>query len=85
MKLLNKLRPHSPIYSADIARERLQIIIAHERKKRSSSDYLPSMHEDILNVIRKYVHVKPDNVTVHITSEESTSILELNIILPEKE
>ena len=41
--------------SASLAKERLQIIVAHERSKRGTPDYLPQLKQDILDVIRKYV------------------------------
>ena len=49
--LLKKGKPNT----AAVAKERLQIIVAHERRKRSQPDYLPMMQQEILQVIRKYV------------------------------
>lgn len=69
--------------SAAIAKERLQIIVAHERNKRNQPDYLPQLQQEILEVIRKYVEVDQDDVEVAMDSNGNCSVLELNITLPE--
>jgi cell division topological specificity factor len=68
--------------SASIAKERLQIIVAHERNKRSQPDYLPKMQQEILDVIRKYVSVDQEDVDVQVDQNGGCSVLELNITLP---
>ena len=50
--------------TAKLAMERLQIIVAHERTSRSGPDYLPQLKQVILGVIRKYVEIDPDLVSV---------------------
>ncbi len=72
-----------PKASASIAKERLQIIVAHERTTRTQPDYLPSMQREILEVIRKYVPIAEDDVQVQLENSEECSVLELNITLPE--
>ena len=69
--------------TASIARERLQIIVAHERGKREHPDYLPQLQQEILAVIRKYISVGDDQVQVQLDKNDDCSILELNITLPE--
>ena len=69
--------------TASIAKERLQIIVAHERGKREQPDYLPELQKEILEVIRKYVPVAQDQVQVQLDKNEDCSILELNVTLPE--
>ncbi len=69
--------------TASIAKERLQIIVAHERGKREQPDYLPQLQEEILAVIRKYVMVGDDQVHVQLDKNDDCSILELNVTLPE--
>ena len=70
--------------SASIAKERLQIIVAHERSARSQPDYLPAMQQEIMAVIRKYVTIADDDVQVQLDNSDDCSVLELNITLPEK-
>jgi cell division topological specificity factor len=69
--------------SASVAKERLQILVAHDRAARGRPSYLPKLEQEILAVIRKYVEVDTDAVSVTYEQEESHEILELNIVLPE--
>jgi cell division topological specificity factor len=71
-----------PPESAKCAKERLQIIIAHERGERDKPDYLSAMQRDILEVIAKYVQVKTEDVKIELDRQEGCSILELNVTLP---
>lgn len=68
--------------SAALAKERLQILVAHDRRGGGPS-YLPQLQRDLLKVIRKYVAVDNDAVSVHVESDGDQEILELNIVLPE--
>jgi cell division topological specificity factor len=70
--------------TAAIAKERLQIIVAHERRQNNSPDYLPMLQQELLEVIAKYVKVKQDQVQVSFQNAGDCSILELNITLPEE-
>ncbi|MBB66381.1 cell division topological specificity factor MinE [Alteromonas sp. KS69] len=69
--------------TAAMAKERLQIIVAHERRKRTEPDYLPMMQQEIIQVIRKYVSIADDQVSVQLESSDDCSVLELNVTLPE--
>ena len=70
--------------SANTAKERLQIIVAHERRKRNSPDYLPQLERDILEVIRKYVDISPEQIAVSLEKrDDELSVLELNVTLPD--
>ncbi|KZY66458.1 cell division topological specificity factor [Oleiphilus sp. HI0071] len=69
--------------TASIAKERLQIIVAHERGQREQPDYLPMLQQEILEVIRKYVSVNQDQVQVMLDKNDDCSVLELNVTLPE--
>lgn len=69
--------------SASIAKERLQIIVAHERNKRMQPDYLPALQKEIMEVIRKYVDIDMEQVEVHLDNNGNCSVLELNVTLPE--
>ena len=71
--------------SASIARERLQIIVAHERTGQHTPDYLPAMKQDILAVVRKYVNVEQEHISFSFESQQEVSILELNVTLPEEQ
>ena len=74
------LRPRKE-NTARVAKERLQIIVAHERSTRGGPDYLPQLKQDLLDVIRKYVEISPDQVSVQLDKKDDLSVLELNIML----
>jgi cell division topological specificity factor len=70
--------------TASVAKERLQIVVAHERNKRNAPDYLPLLQQEILQVIRKYVDIDQDQIAVQIDNSNNCSVLELNITLPDR-
>ncbi len=71
--------------SASVAKERLQIIISHERAQRSTPDYLPKLQEEILAVIAKYVPIDREQVVVNLDrAGDNSAVLELNITMPEE-
>jgi cell division topological specificity factor len=69
--------------SASIAKERLQILVAHDRAARDRPSYLPKLQQEILAVIRKYVEVDMNAVSVNYEQEDDQEVLELNIVLPD--
>lgn len=71
--------------TAVLAKERLQIILAHERAGRGSSapDYMPALQEELLAVIAKYIHVDRDSLKVQLEKHGEYEVLELNITLPD--
>lgn len=70
--------------TASKAKDRLQIILAHERSDRKAPDYLPQMREDILKVISKYVDIDPEQLTLSIDEDNGFEVLELNLPLDSK-
>jgi cell division topological specificity factor len=70
--------------SASVAKDRLQIIVAHERSKRHQPDYLPRMQQEIIDVIRKYVQIGDEDVQIQLENTDDYSVLELNVTLPEQ-
>lgn len=84
MSIFDFLLARKKVTSASIAKERLQIIVAHERGNRNQPDYLPALQEELIAVIRKYVHIDQDQVQVALENQGTCSILELNITLPER-
>ncbi len=82
MRLLDLFRT-SRKGTASVAKERLQILVAHDRAERGRPSYLPKMQKELLEVIRKYVEVDQDAISVNYEQDDQQEILELNIILPE--
>lgn len=71
--------------SAKSAKDRLHIIIAQQRVQSTSSpDFLLLLRQDILAVIAKHAHVNLDDVKVELSCKDNNSVLELNVVLPEK-
>lgn len=68
--------------TASIAKERLQVLVTHERNKRNAPDYLPAMQREIMAVIAKYVNVGEEDIQVQVENQGQLSMLELNITLP---
>ncbi|CAH0533301.1 Cell division topological specificity factor [Vibrio stylophorae] len=84
MALLEFFRPQKKT-SANVAKERLQIIVAERRSQDQQPSYLPQLKQDILDVIRKYVAISPEQVTVTLDQrEEDLAVLELNVTLPDE-
>ncbi|MCX7118542.1 MAG: cell division topological specificity factor MinE [Legionellales bacterium] len=77
--------------TASVAKERLQIIISHERSERNTPDCLPKltdlpqMQEEILNVIAKYIPIDREKVSVNLERLGDSAILELNFSMSDKQ
>jgi cell division topological specificity factor len=67
--------------SARVARERLQILLAHERGA-GQSDLIPILRAEILAVVGRHVTVDPDKVQVKLDRGKTVSILEIDIEVP---
>jgi cell division topological specificity factor len=68
--------------SAPVARERLQILLAHERSLRGQPDLLELLREEILAAVARHVELDPDKVVVKMERGETVSTLEVDIELP---
>ncbi len=84
MNFLNYFRSQKKS-SAAVAKERLQIIVAHERTTRGGPEYLPMLKEELLAVISKYVEVDREAVKIQLDRDGDCEVLELNVVLPEVE
>jgi len=76
MSLFNLFRRQG---SAPVARERLQILLSHERATRGQTDLLGVLREQILSAIAKHVTVEPDSVQVRMDRGVTLSTLEINV------
>jgi cell division topological specificity factor len=65
--------------SAAIAKERLKIVLAHERASRDAPDFLPSLQKDLLACVGRYVQIDDDMIRVSLGKSGETSLLEINI------
>ena len=70
--------------SAKVAKERLQIILAHERTgRRRHAGYLSSLQRDLIDVICKYTKIDPKDIKVNLERQQNLDVLEVKIELPE--
>ncbi|MCR4267208.1 cell division topological specificity factor MinE [Nitratireductor sp. ZSWI3] len=68
--------------SAPTARERLQVLLAHERASLAHSDLVAILREEILAVIAKHVQVDREKVNVKMDRGEKVSTLEIDVEIP---
>jgi len=72
--------------TAAIAKNRLSVLIAHERAGNAgAADFLPALQRELLEVISKYVSVNQDDIKVHLEKQDNCDVLEVNIVLPEQQ
>ena len=69
--------------SASVAKDRLQIIVARERNRAGTRDYLPLLHQELLQVIAKYEDIDLERVSVNLDRRGECEVLEVNIVLPD--
>lgn len=69
-----------------MAKERLQIILAHERSGSRSHqpDYLPALQRDLVAVISKYISIAPEDIKVNLERQDNLDVLEVKIELPDR-
>lgn len=68
--------------TAPVARERLQILLSHERGLLGQTDLLVTLREEILAVVSKHVQLDPDKVIVKLDRGKTVSTLEVDIEVP---
>ena len=69
--------------TANIAKERLQIIIARERSGSANYDFIPELRRELINVIAKYVNVSADDIHVKLAQQGTVEVLDVNVVLPD--
>ena len=65
--------------SAAVARDRLKIVLAHERASRNAPEFLPALQKELLDVIGRYVEINSDMLRVNLGRSGDTSLLEINV------
>ena len=72
--------------TANVAKERLQIILAHERSGRNAAepDYLPDLQRELMAVISKYVKINLADIKVNRERQDNLEVLEVKIELSDK-
>ncbi len=65
--------------SAIVAKERLQIILAHERASRDAPDFLPILQRELIDVVRRYIEIRDDMIRVKLGKSGEASLLEIDV------
>ena len=78
MRLLDLLFPERR-NSAVIAKDRLKIVLAHERAGSKAPDFLPKLQKELIEVVGRYVEIRDDMIRVNLGQSGGTSLLEINI------
>ena len=69
---------------AQVAKERLQIIVSHETTRIHGSNFIQKLQTELLDVISKYVNIDREQIRVQLDQNGGQSVLELNVTLPEE-
>ena len=80
MSLFNFLLPKRK--SANLAKERLQIIISHERSNNTTPDFLPQLRKELIAVISKYIPLQEDQINIQMHRQDNHSTIEMNFVVP---
>lgn len=65
--------------TAAIAKERLKIVLAHERAGSQAPEFLPKLQKELIEVVGRYVDIRDDTIRVNLGKSGATSLLEINI------
>jgi len=77
--------------TANVAKERLQIILAHERAATHGDDtnetpaWLPELQRELVEVVAKYIKINKKDLKINIEKRDNMELLEINVTLPEIE
>lgn len=79
---MNLFRLFSRSQSAPAARERLQVLLAHERAAAGDSDLITKLRDEILRAISKHMQIEHDKVSVRMERGANVSTLAVDIEIP---
>jgi cell division topological specificity factor len=68
--------------SAPVARERLQILLAHERSALGRSNLIALLKEEILAAISRHVAIDSEKVQIKMDRGAKVSTLEFQVEIP---
>ncbi|MGC3965377.1 MAG: cell division topological specificity factor MinE [Rhodocyclaceae bacterium] len=84
MSWLERLFGNKQPKSAELAKERLTVVIARQRTDDTRPDFLNALQQDLIAVISKYVPINPDDIKVQLEKKDNFEVLEVNIVMPEQ-
>lgn len=71
--------------SAPVARERLQILLSHERALASGDDLIAVLRDAVITAVGKHVNIEPDKVEMKMNCGDAVSTLVIDIEIPPEE
>jgi cell division topological specificity factor len=69
--------------SAHVARERLSLVLAHERGERMGTDVIARLREELIAVICRHTSIDKDALKVSVEHRDSVEVLKVDLVLPE--
>lgn len=79
---MNLRRFFSRVQSAPAARERLKVLLAHERAAVGDSDLVAKLRDEILRAISKHMQIDSEKVSVTMDRGAQVSTLAVDIEIP---
>lgn len=79
---MNLLKMFQTRATAPVARERLQILLAHERVRLGPEDLLSKLRDDLIATVMRHIEIDPSKVLVKMDGDGSISTLEIDIEIP---
>ena len=68
--------------TAPVARERLQILLAHERSAVGPRDLVAILRQELLATIGRHIEIDPEKVKVTMDRTGAFSTLEIDVEIP---
>jgi len=79
---MNLLKMFQNRATAPVARERLQILLAHERVRLGPEDLLSRLRDDLIATVMRHIEIDPSKVMVKMDGDAAISTLEIDIEIP---
>jgi cell division topological specificity factor len=79
MNLFRFLKPRG---TAPVARERLQILLAHERVALGPRDLVTILRDELLATIARHIEFDPEKLSVKMERSDAVSTLEIDVEIP---
>jgi cell division topological specificity factor len=79
---MNLLKLFQSRATAPVARERLQILLAHERVRLGPEDLLSKLRDDLISTVMRHIDIDPAKVVVKMDGDAAVSTLEIDIEIP---
>ena len=71
--------------SAPVARERLQILLAHERVALGPRDLVAILRDELLATIARHIQFDPEKLSVRMDRAGAVSTLEIDLEIPSEQ